>query len=59
MDGGWCPTFWFFKSIDNYMVYSLGIGIYIHVNNESMQNKVLWDLKFGEVGGWCNNSKII
>ena len=21
VDGGWCPTFWFFKSLDNIMVY--------------------------------------
>ena len=27
--GGWGPTFWFFKSLDNNMVYTLGIYVYI------------------------------
>ena len=25
--GGWCPTFWLFKSFDNNMVYILGIDV--------------------------------
>ena len=28
--GWWCPTFWFFKSLDNNMVYTLGIYVYIY-----------------------------
>ena len=28
--GGWGPTFWFFKSLDNNMVYTLGIYVYIY-----------------------------
>ena len=27
--GGWSATFWFFKSLDNNMVYTLGIYVYI------------------------------
>ena len=29
MDGESGATFWFFKSLDNNMIYSLGIGLYI------------------------------
>ena len=29
VDGGWWATFWPFKSHENNMVYTLGIGIYI------------------------------
>ena len=27
--GGWMPTFWFFKSLDIKMVYTLGVYVYI------------------------------
>ena len=27
--GGWMPTFWFFKSLDINMVYTLGVYVYI------------------------------
>ena len=30
VDGGWGPTFWFFKSLDINMVYSLGIYVCIY-----------------------------
>ena len=29
VDGGWGPTFWFFKSLDNNMVNTLGIYVCI------------------------------
>ena len=48
--GGWVlPTFWFFKSLDNTMVNSLGIYIFVHKRNRC-RTKVLWVLKFEEVG---------
>ena len=48
--GGWCPTFWFFKSLDNNKVYiSLGIDVYVYKRN-CCTTKVLWVLKFCEVG---------
>ena len=28
VDGGWCPTFWFFKSLDNNMVYVKEIRVF-------------------------------
>ena len=28
---GWSPTFWFFESLDNNMVYTLGIYVYIYI----------------------------
>ena len=31
MRGGGCPTFLFFKSLDNNVVYTLGIYIYIYI----------------------------
>ena len=37
-DCGWWPTFWFFKSHENNMVYSFGIGIYICKRNLSKLN---------------------
>ena len=50
VDGGWgLPTFWFFKSLDNTMVNSLGIYIFVHKRNRC-RTKVLWVLKFEEVG---------
>merc|ERR1712035_98987 len=49
VDGGWWATFWFFKSLDNIMVNSLGIDIYVCKRNPC-KTKVLWVLKFGEVG---------
>ena len=56
VDGGWCPTFWFFKSLDNNMVYSLGIDIYMCKRN-LCRTKVLWVLKFGEVGDRTNKNQ--
>ena len=50
VDGGWVlATFWFFKSLDNTMVNSLGIYIFVHKRNRC-RTKVLWVLKFEEVG---------
>ena len=46
---GWW-TFFVFKSLDNNMVYSLGIDVYVRKRNPC-RTKVLWVLKFGEVGG--------
>jgi len=37
--GGWWPTFWFLKSLDNNMVYSLGIDIYICVKGIFVEQK--------------------
>ena len=48
MDGGWCPTFCVFKSLENNMAYTLGIYIYRGKRN-LCRTKVLWVLKFGEV----------
>ena len=31
VDGGWHQTFWFFKSLDNNMVYTLGIYIHVYI----------------------------
>ena len=50
VDGGWWPTFWFFKSLDNNMVYSYDIDVYVYKRNRC-RTKVLWFLKFFEVGG--------
>ena len=47
--GGGCPTFLFFKSLDNNMVYSLGIYVFVYERNPC-RTKVLWVLKFAEVG---------
>ena len=49
--GGWGPTFWFFKSLDNNMVYSLGIDIYICAKGIFAKITIHIFLKFGEVGG--------
>ena len=51
MGGGWGPSFWLFKSLGNNMVYSSSIDVYVHTRNHC-RTKVLWVLKFGEVGGW-------
>ena len=56
VNGGWGPTFWFFKSLDNNMVYSLGIDIYMCKRNPC-RTKVLWVLKFGEVGDRTNENQ--
>ena len=47
--GGRWATFWFFKSLDNNMIYSSGIYIFVYKRNPC-RTKVLWVLKFGEVG---------
>ena len=47
---GW-GTFFVFKSLDNNMIYSSCIDIYLCKRN-LCRTKVLWVLKFGEVGGW-------
>ena len=53
VDGGWGPTFWSFKSLDNNTKYSLGIDIYIYMCKRNLcRTKLLWVLKFGEVGEW-------
>ena len=51
MGGGRCPTFLFFKSLDNNMNNSQDLDIYLCKRN-LCRKKVLWVLKFGEVGGW-------
>ena len=48
-DGGRWPTFWFFKSLDNNMVYSL--GIYICAKGIFTKISIHIFLTFGEVGG--------
>ena len=48
--GGWGLTFWFFKSLENNMVYTLGIDVYVYKRNRC-RTKVLWVLKFSEVLG--------
>ena len=50
------PTFCFFKSLDNNMVYSLGLDVYVHKRNRCT-TKVLWVLKFGEVGDRTNENQ--
>ena len=49
--GCWCGwrTFFVFKSLDNNMIYSSYITMYIYKRNPC-RTKVLWVLKFGEVG---------
>ena len=47
--GGW-RTFFIFKSLDNNMVYSLGIDVFL-CNRKLCRTKVLWVLNFGEVEG--------
>ena len=55
IDGGW-RTFLFFKSLDNNMVYSLGIDVYVYKRNRCT-TKDLWVLKFGEVGHRTNENQ--
>ena len=47
--GGWCPTFWFFKSLDINMVYTLDIGVYIYIYIYLCRTNFLWVLFFHEV----------
>ena len=49
MDGGW-QTFFVFKSLDNNMVCSLGIGIYICKRNKCRTKFMAF--KFCRVGSW-------
>ena len=44
----WGPTFVFFKSLVNNIVYTLGIDVYLYKN--PCRTKVLCDLIFREVG---------
>ena len=44
VEGGGCPNF-LFKSLDNNMVYTLVIDVYVYKRNRST-TKVLWVLKF-------------
>jgi len=53
VDGG---LFFFFKSFDNNMVYSLDIDIYL-CKRYLCRTKVLWVLKFGEVGDRINKNQ--
>ena len=46
---GW-RTFFVFKSLDNNMVYTFDIDVYVCKRNRCT-TKVLWVLKFWEVGG--------
>ena len=39
--GGWGPTFWFSKSLDNNMVYTLGIYVYIYITIVINAEKIL------------------
>ena len=41
----WLADFFVFKSLDNNMVYSLGIDVYLYERNRST-TKVLWVLQF-------------
>merc|ERR1712035_75746 len=54
--GGWGPTFLFFKSLYNTTTYSLSIDIYLCQRN-LCRTKVLWVLKFGEVGDRTNKNQ--
>ena len=40
-------------NLDSNMIYSLGIDICMQ--NEFLQEKMLWVFKFGEAGGWKKN----
>ena len=50
--GGWCPTFLFFKSLVTNLVHSFDIYVlYVNVHKwNRCRTKVVWVLKFGEVG---------
>ena len=39
VDGGWCPTFWFFKSLDNNSIYTLDIQLYICSRSRYLDGK--------------------
>ena len=55
--GGWAmPTFWFFKSLNNNKEYNLGVDVYLYKKNRCT-TKVLWVLKFGEVGHRTNENQ--
>merc|ERR1712243_500595 len=55
--GGWAVSnFFFFKSLDNNMVYSLGIYVFVYKRNPC-RSKVLWVLKFGEAGDRTNENQ--
>merc|ERR1712035_292502 len=49
-------TFFVFKSLDNNLVYSSDIDIYLCKRN-LCRTKVLWVLKFGEVGDRTNKNQ--
>merc|ERR1712035_54759 len=50
------PTFLFFKSLDNNMIYSSDIDIYLCKRN-LCRTKVLWILKFVKVGDRTNKNQ--
>ena len=54
MDGWWMESFFFFFFLDTYIRYSTCIGIYIYLYN-FVWKKVLWVLKFGQVGEWVTS----
>ena len=39
MDGGWCPTFLFFKSLDNNSIYTSDIQLYICSTSRYLDGK--------------------
>ena len=55
-DEGWWRTFLFFKFLNNNMVYSSDICAIVYKRNPC-RTKVLWVLKFGEVGDRTNKNQ--
>ena len=53
---GGVPLFWFFKSPDNNIVYSLSIHVFVY-KRDRCTAKVLRVLKFGEVGDRTNENQ--
>ena len=49
VDGGWGQTFWFSKPLDNDMVYTLGIYVYIYITIVINAEKILVGLIFHQV----------
>ena len=56
MDVDFAGDFFVLKSLDNSMIYSVGIDIYVRKRNHC-RTKVLWVLNHGEVGCWEKISK--
>ena len=41
VDGGWGPTFWFFKSLDINMLYILCLDVYVYIKKSVHTNFVM------------------